>query len=148
MSGNEASQLFISSARSGFDTYANYTVYLCAQTLGVLFVCSSNTGHPWSPVQSIPEEDANSYVYRWRDLFGQVEQWFESRPSQMKSIFTVAQPGYSGIDQPFPMVLYGNGAASASSIFFLWLHIPRLTFLSLGKSTLPCLCPVVAPTQA
>lgn len=113
MSGNEASQLFLSYARSGFDTYANYTVYLCAQTLGVLFGCPSNTAHPCSPIQSISEDDINSYVYRWRELFVRVEQWFESRPSQMKSIFTVSQPGYSGIDRPFPMVLYGNGAASA-----------------------------------
>jgi hypothetical protein len=69
--------------------------------------------HLCSPAQSIAEEDINSYVYRWRELFGQVEQWFESRSSQMKSIFTVTQPGYSGIEQPFPMVLYGNGATSA-----------------------------------
>lgn len=115
MGCDEASQLFLSSATNNFDTYANYTVYLCAQTLGVLFGCSPNNAHPGTPRQSIPEEDVNSYIHRWRKLFGQVEQWFENRPSQMKSIFTVAQPGYSGIDQPFPMVLYGNGAASVSS---------------------------------
>lgn len=112
MGCDEAARLFLSSARINFDTYANYTVYLCAQMLGVLFGRSSNTAHPCSPTHSIPEVDINSYINRWRELFGQVEQWHENRPSQMKSIFTVAQPGYSGIDQPFPMVLYGNGAAS------------------------------------
>lgn len=112
MSCNQASQLFLSSSSGDFDTYANYTVYLCAQTLGVLFGPSSNTVHLCTPLQSIPEEDVHPYIHRWRELFEQVEKWYESRPSQMKSIFTVAQPGCSGMDQPFPMVLYGNGAAS------------------------------------
>ncbi|KAF3386672.1 hypothetical protein F1880_000719 [Penicillium rolfsii] len=133
MTANEASQLFLSSARSGFDTYANCTVYLCAQTLGVLFGCSSHTAHPCSPTHCIPEEDINSYVYRWRELFGQVEQWFESRPSQMKSIFTVAQSGSSGIDQPFPMVLYGNGAAISGNQLY---HVCALLLLQHKPKTL------------
>ncbi|OOF98299.1 hypothetical protein ASPCADRAFT_164782 [Aspergillus carbonarius ITEM 5010] len=37
MSPTEASQLFLASNVYTFDTYANYTVFLCAQTLGVLF---------------------------------------------------------------------------------------------------------------
>lgn len=134
MGCDETSQLFFSSARTNFDTYANYTVYLCAQTLGVLFGCPSDNAHPGTPCQTLSGEEGNSYIHRWRELFGQVEQWHEDRPSQMKSIFTVAQPGYSGIEQPFPMVLYGNGAASASSIILL--HLLWLTSTSLGKPTL------------
>ncbi|PWY70621.1 MFS sugar transporter [Aspergillus eucalypticola CBS 122712] len=37
MTPTEASQLFLASNMTTFDTYANYTVFLCAQTLGVLF---------------------------------------------------------------------------------------------------------------
>ncbi|GLA42346.1 hypothetical protein AnigIFM63309_010878 [Aspergillus niger] len=41
MTPTEASQLFLASNMTTFDTYANYTVFLCAQTLGVLFGGSS-----------------------------------------------------------------------------------------------------------
>jgi hypothetical protein len=45
-------------------------------------------------------------------LFTHVEQWYENRPSQMKSIFTVSNPSQVSRDRPFPTVLYGNGCAS------------------------------------
>lgn len=144
MSCIEASHLFLSSAKNNFDTYANYTVYLCAQTLGVLF--GPKSPHPCTSCQSIPEGDGNSYVHRWGELFGHVDQWYENRPSQMKPIFTVATPGYAGRDQPFPTVLYGNGDAS----MFTRLRIIEefgLTQASFGKSTVPCERAVIAPAE-
>jgi hypothetical protein len=113
MSCIEASHLFLSSAKDNLDTYANYTVYLCAQTLSVLF--GPRTPHPCTSCESVPEGDGNSYVHRWQELFCQVEQWYENRPSQMKPIFTVTAPDYAGREQPFPIVLYGNGDASKSA---------------------------------
>lgn len=112
MSCSEASHLFLSSNKTNFDTYANYTVYLVAETLGVLFGSSSRTTHPCTSCHSLPEEDSNSYVRRWGELFTQVEQWYEHRPSQMKSIFTASTPSQSARNKPFPTVLYGNGDAS------------------------------------
>ncbi|KAJ5675995.1 hypothetical protein N7462_008892 [Penicillium macrosclerotiorum] len=132
MSCSEASQMFFSSARENLDAYANYTVYLCAQTLGVLFG-SSKTPHPCSSCQSIPEEDGISYVHRWRELFGQVEQWYENRPSQMKSVFTVTQSDYAGRDQPFPTVLYGNGDAISGNQLY---HVSSLLLLQRKPKTL------------
>lgn len=145
MSCIEASHLFLSSGKSNFDTYANYTVYLCAQTLGVLF--GPKSPHPCMSCQSIPEGDGNSYVHRWRELFGCVEQWYENRPSQMTAIFTVATSGYVGREQPFPTVLYGNGDAS------MFAHLPaakdiRLTRSSFGESTVSCERPFVASAEA
>lgn len=145
MSCIEASHLFLSSGKSNFDTYANYTVYLCAQTLGVLF--GPKSPHPCTSCQSIPERDGNSYVHRWGELFSCVEQWYENRPSQMMPIFTIATTSYAGREQPFPTVLYGNGDASMSA------HLPtaediRLTRSSFGKSTVPCKRPFVTPTEA
>lgn len=114
MSCVQASGLFLASAKTNFDTYANYTVYLCAETLGVLFSSGSKTPHPCTSCDSITEDDGNSYVHRWREVFTHAELWYENRPSQMKPIFTVpvAAPDYSGRNRPFPTVLYGNGDAS------------------------------------
>jgi hypothetical protein len=135
MNCDEASQLFLSSAKANLDTYANYTVYLCAQTLGVLFGCASKTPHPCTSCQSL-SEDENSYVHRWRQLFGHMEQWYENRPSQMKPIFTVTTPGHSGPDRPFPTVLYGNG--DASMLFLLSGRATLLSPTSIRQPTIPC----------
>ncbi|KAJ5301063.1 uncharacterized protein N7443_006065 [Penicillium atrosanguineum] len=131
MSCIEASNLFLLSAKNNLDTYANYTVYLCAQTLSVLF--GSKTSHPCTSCQSIPEGDGISYVHRWRELFGHVEQWYEYRPSQMKPIFTVATPGYAGRGQPFPTVLYGNGDAISGNQLY---HVSALLLLQQKPKTL------------
>lgn len=102
MTPSEATALFLA---SNHDTYANHTVYLCAQTLGVLFRRSASS-YPGSP-----DDSTDSYVARWSRLFDAVEQWYENRPSQMKAVFTVSA---TWRDRPFPTVLYANGAASMS----------------------------------
>lgn len=110
MTPADATRLFLA---SNHDTYANHTVYLCAQTLGVLFRRgqgpSSSASYPGSP-----DDSSESYVSRWSRLFESVEQWYENRPSQMKSIFSVSTTTSAdwGAERPFPTVLYANGAAS------------------------------------
>ena len=106
MSPHEASQLFLAS-KANFDTYANYTVYLCAQTVGVVFGASKHH-HP--SCMSCHYLDGDTYVDRWMGLLDRVEGWYEQRPCQMKSIFSVSTPG--GKESSFPTVIYGNGAAS------------------------------------
>jgi hypothetical protein len=111
MNPADATQLFLA---SDHDTYANYTVYLCAQTLGVLFrrPPGSSPSYPGSP-----DDNSDCYVARWSRLFEAVEQWYENRPSQMKSIFSVSTATSAdwGRERPFPTVLYANGAASMFS---------------------------------
>jgi hypothetical protein len=111
MNPPNATQLFLA---SDHDTYANYTVYLCAQTLGVLFrrPPGSSPSYPGSP-----DDNSDCYVARWSRLFEAVEQWYENRPSQMKSIFSVSTATSAdwGRERPFPTVLYANGAASMFS---------------------------------
>ncbi|KAJ5090894.1 hypothetical protein N7532_009578 [Penicillium argentinense] len=133
MSCSEASHLFLSSNKTNFDTYANYTVYLCAETLSVLFGSSSKTPHPCTSGQSFSDEDGNSYVHRWAELFSHVEQWYEHRPSQMKPIFTVTTPGHTGRDRPFPTVLYGNGDAISGNQLY---HVSALLLLQQKPKTL------------
>ncbi|CAI7565513.1 unnamed protein product [Penicillium pancosmium] len=141
MSCSEASRLFLSSNKTNFDTYANYTVYLCAETLSVLFGSSSKAPHPCTSCRSFPEEDGNSYVHRWGELFTHVEQWYENRPSQMKSIFTVSTPSQASRDKPFPTVLYGNGAAISGNQLYhksvLW-HARQICAISASNAHHGC----------
>lgn len=150
MSCSEASRLFLSSNKTNFNTYANYTVYLCAETLGVLFGSSSKAPHPCTSCQPFPEDDGNSYVHRWGELFTNVEQWYENRPSQMKSIFTVSTPSQASRDKPFPTVLYGNGDASMLTIlehhWLLKLIVSKI--FSLRKSAIPRQCLAIATAEA
>ncbi|KAJ5928724.1 hypothetical protein N7466_007680 [Penicillium verhagenii] len=134
MSCVEASLLFLSSAKNNFDAYANYTVYLCAETLGVLFG-GSKTAHPCTSCPSSTDEEGNSYIHRWQEVFRHAELWYENRPSQMKPVFTVAvaTPGYTGKDRPFPTVLYGNGDAISGNQLY---HVCALLLLQRKPKTL------------
>ncbi|KAG2414954.1 hypothetical protein HFD88_006142 [Aspergillus terreus] len=128
MTPAEASQLFLTSNVSAFDTYANYTVYLCAQTVGVLFGASTTP----QPYLGSPD-DADSYVHRWKRLFASVEQWYDNRPNQMKPIFTVGASTEWGSARPFPTVLYGNGAAISGNQLY---HTCALLLLQRKPKTL------------
>jgi hypothetical protein len=118
MNPSDATSLFLA---SDHDTYANYTVYLCAQTLGVLFRRTSSSTNT-SIYPGSPDDSSESYVARWSCLFDAVEQWYENRPSQMKSIFSVSTATAAdwGRERAFPTVLYANGAASRFALFSRW----------------------------
>ncbi|KAL4739862.1 fungal-specific transcription factor domain-containing protein [Aspergillus similis] len=129
MNPADATQLFLA---SDHDTYANYTVYLCAQTLGVLFrrPLGSSPSYPGSP-----DDNSDCYVARWSRLFEAVEQWYENRPSQMKSIFSVSTATSAdwGRERPFPTVLYANGAAISGNQLY---HTCALLLLQRKPKTL------------
>ncbi|CAG8381139.1 unnamed protein product [Penicillium salamii] len=133
MSYNEAAQTFISSAKTNLDTYANYTVYLVARTLNVLFGCALKMSHPCTSCQSVPSDDGDSYVNRWAESFDRVEAWYENRPAQMKSIFSVAASEREGMDRAFPIALYGNGAAISGNQMY---HVAALLLLQRKPKTL------------
>ncbi|KAL2818520.1 fungal-specific transcription factor domain-containing protein [Aspergillus cavernicola] len=127
MNPSDATQLFLA---SDHDTYANYTVYLCAQTLGVLFRRTPASAYPGSP-----DDSSETYVVRWSHLFDAVEQWYENRPSQMMSIFSVstAMSADWGREKPFPTVLYANGAAISGNQLY---HTSALLLLQRKPKTL------------
>ncbi|OGM46516.1 Zn(II)2Cys6 transcription factor [Aspergillus bombycis] len=131
MSPAEASQHFLASNISAFDTYANYTVYLCAQTLGVLFNPSSQLPPSCVSCRYLGSpDDRDTYVHRWTRLFDSVEEWYDNRPNQMKSIFVI--PASAG-PRPFPTVLYGNGAAISGNQLY---HTCALLLLQRKPKTL------------
>lgn len=157
----DATRLFLASTH---DTYANHSVYLCAQTLGVLFrrggpgLSSSSASYSYP---GSPDDSSESYVGRWNCLFEAVEQWYENRPSQMKSIFSVSTATAAdwGRERPFPTVLYANGAASKFllSSFLLtvtssWVGYDMLTVMasvscSIREPALPYLRSITAAAQ-
>ncbi|KAL3476983.1 hypothetical protein BJX99DRAFT_270140 [Aspergillus californicus] len=128
LSSTDATQLFLA---SDHDTYANHTVYLCAQTLSVLFRRTPTSLYPGSP-----DDNSESYVLRWSRLFDAVEQWYENRPSQMKSVFSVSTATSAdwGREKPFPTVLYANGAAISGNQLY---HTSALLLLQRKPKTLP-----------
>ncbi|KAH7382922.1 fungal-specific transcription factor domain-containing protein [Cadophora sp. MPI-SDFR-AT-0126] len=81
---------------NGFDTYANYAVFLCANCVAYLKDCNA-----WA------RESRRS---RWIELVDLLEDWHLDRPEEMKPILTISlQEG--DVHRPFPTVLYGNGPA-------------------------------------
>ncbi|KAE8358943.1 hypothetical protein BDV27DRAFT_168961 [Aspergillus caelatus] len=134
MSPAEASQHFLASNISAFDTYANYTVYLCAQTLGVLFNPSSQLPPSCVSCRYLGSpDDRDTYVHRWKRLFDSVEEWYDNRPNQMKSIFVIPATAGPGQERPFPTVLYGNGAAISGNQLY---HACALLLLQRKPKTL------------
>lgn len=85
---------------AGFDKYANFAVFLCANCVTLL--------------QNIriraPGHEPGNAEARWSELFGHLEDWYSQRPEEMKPILTI--PAIEGEGKsPFPTVLYGNGPA-------------------------------------
>ncbi|RDW81255.1 uncharacterized protein DSM5745_04812 [Aspergillus mulundensis] len=146
MTPTDATALFLA---SNHDTYANYTVYLCAQTLRVLFrrtaPASSSPSSPSYP--GSPSESSDTYITRWTHLFTSVETWYAHRPSQMKSIFNMPTSSSSSAprsgggftERPFPTVLYANGAAISGNQLYhtcallLLQHKPKTLELALAR---------------
>lgn len=83
----------------GFDTYANYAVFLCANCVAYLKECEE-----WS---------ADTRKSRWLELVDLLEDWYSERPEEMKPILTISL-SEGDIHRPFPTVLYGNGPAGES----------------------------------
>ncbi|KAL4908884.1 hypothetical protein BDW74DRAFT_165603 [Aspergillus multicolor] len=132
MTPTDATTLFLA---SDHDTYANYTVYLCAQTLGVLFRRNAPPGSSSSSYPGSPDDSSDTYISRWSRLFESVETWYENRPSQMKSIFSVSTSTSAtwGAEKPFPTVLYANGAAISGNQLY---HTCALLLLQRKPKTL------------
>lgn len=92
-------RLFLNPSNS-FDTYANFSVYLCASCVAYLD-CIHN---------KLPGHEVGQAVSRWLDLVHLLENWYDRRPEEMKPILTIPA-SQSSEDSPFPTVLYGNASA-------------------------------------
>ncbi|KAI0555545.1 hypothetical protein F4679DRAFT_578930 [Xylaria curta] len=79
---------------SCFCLYADYSVFLCALVLDLF--ASDHT------------EDV--YVRRWNELFGYIEDWYNQRPPEMRSILELNAPKEDYF-RPFPIILFSNPAA-------------------------------------
>ncbi|KEQ86832.1 hypothetical protein M438DRAFT_268432 [Aureobasidium pullulans EXF-150] len=87
-----------------FDSYANYSLFLCASVLNVVSSRGTST------------EGDSSYSAKWRALFDLLIDWHANRPREMQPLI----PGTSEKDDegPFPVVIYTNAAAvSANQLY-------------------------------
>ncbi|PQE08086.1 c6 transcription factor protein [Rutstroemia sp. NJR-2017a BVV2] len=85
---------------NGFDTYANYAVFLCAKCVAYLKKFRDRAR----------EVEPDAWTSQWTELLGLLDDWYNERPEEMKSILTI--PAREDKDaSPFPTVFYGNGPA-------------------------------------
>lgn len=85
---------------NGFDTYANYAVFLCAHCVAYLKNFRDRTR----------EVERGAWISQWTELLGLLDDWYNDRPEEMKPIQTIP-PSEDKDASPFPTVLYGNGPA-------------------------------------
>lgn len=86
-------------SRDGFDSWANYTVYLVAQVLDLLAPV------PTAPLE-VPSRTDPKFRTRWLKLWKHIAEWHELRPAPLHSIMTIP----SSETSPFPTVLFSNPA--------------------------------------
>lgn len=96
----ESDILLFRNPSNGFDTYANYAVFLCANCVTYLKDFNDRTR----------EVGASAWVTQWTKLMDLLDEWYNERPEAMKPILTIP-PSEEKDASPFPTVLYGNGPA-------------------------------------
>jgi hypothetical protein len=91
---------------SGCDSYANYSVFLCASVVNVI----SNRAD--SSVSEYGAEPASKSTFsaRWKALFDLLEDWYKRRPRDMQPIISFSS-ALGEQQHPFPSVLYSNSPA-------------------------------------
>ncbi|KAF4459372.1 regulatory for the arginine catabolic pathway [Fusarium albosuccineum] len=85
---------------TGFEQWANYSVYLIAQVLDLLAPLPSET------LQAPTRNDSN-FRARWLKLWKYICDWHEHRPAPLHPIMTIP----SNDNSPFPTILFSNPAA-------------------------------------
>ncbi|KAI9167921.1 Dihydroxyacetone kinase 2 [Paramyrothecium foliicola] len=94
MSLGDAIELF--RRNPGLDMYASFSVFLCAEVLDLF---------------ASDDSDAE-FSRRWNELFAHIEEWYNQRPSEMRSILSQpasTSPGDTA--SPFPTLLFSNPPA-------------------------------------
>jgi hypothetical protein len=114
-------------ADSGYHSYANHAVFLCASVVNVISA-QANEG------DSMPQ----TYLARWKALFDLLEDWYSNRPTSMQPLMEYPSSPEDFRD-PFPIVLYsgapavnGNQLYHAATLLMLQ-HKPRA--VQLAKSS-------------
>jgi hypothetical protein len=93
--------------RSGdCDSHANYAVFLCASVVNVL---SNRNASSAEQHESMSDFKA-PYTARWRALYDLLEDWYNSRPEEMRPLISCSTT-IEDHQHPFPIVLYGTSPA-------------------------------------
>ena len=119
-------------ARSGFDTWANYIVYLMARVLDLL------AAEPTTPLE-VPSRGDPSFRTNWLRLWKHIAEWHDLRPAVLHPIMTIP----SSEKSPFPTVLFSNPAGISgnqlyhtASMLMLQNQPPKLRVIPKPRSIL------------
>lgn len=91
-------------SQTGYDNWANYSVYLNAQVLDLLAPDPDNPS-------AIPSSTGTKYRTDWLKLWNYLSDWHTLRPAPLHSIITIPSSDTS----PFPTTLFSNAAAISSN---------------------------------
>lgn len=91
-------------SREGFDSWANYAVYLVAQVLDLL------APEPAAPLE-VPSRADPRFRARWLALWRHVSDWHSLRPAPLHPVLTIP----SSPSSPFPTILFSNPAGISGS---------------------------------
>ena len=86
--------------RSGFDSWANFIVYLIARVLDLLAAA------PTTPLDIPSRSDPTFRVVNWLKLWKHISDWYDLRPAALHPIMTIP----SSDKTPFPTILFSNPA--------------------------------------
>jgi hypothetical protein len=87
--------------QTGYDAWANYSVYLNAQVLDLIAPITNN----------LLEASGLEFQAKWLKLWNHLSDWHRLRPAALRSIITIP----SSETAPFPTILFSNAAAISSN---------------------------------
>lgn len=112
-----------------FDMHANQAVYLAAHVVDLLADKFSHSNA--SCFASAMSSTDDGFLKRWNELWGFVDEWYETRPEPMYPVYTAAGSGC------FPTILFSNPAAISGNQLYhtaallLLQHKPRAAHFGL-----------------
>lgn len=97
-----AEVVHLSMTAVSFDMHANLAIYLAAHAVDLLADPAINSSES---VFTSSRTNKGSFIRKWTELWGYVDNWYTSRPKEMHPVFIKSSSG------PFPTILFSNPAA-------------------------------------
>lgn len=97
---------------SGFQDYAKMAANIIAQAMDLFAAYHASEGAFGFSATNPLESEA--YGTRWRRLFDNIQDWFDTRPREMLPVMAMSA---KVCGSPFPTVLYSNPAAISGNHF-------------------------------
>jgi hypothetical protein len=125
MTVNDSGLIF--SNRDSTDQWAQYAIFLCAQTVNLK--CEHE-----KMLRSEVESQPPGFAQRWKGLWDELSAWYEKRPSEVYPIFEApAGDPASFQDSPFATIIFTTSSAACANQLY---HTAVLLLLQCKPRTL------------